>query len=49
MAHMNPLMMPLMLMLVGALVMLPIILAYTAYVYSLFWGKVKPGDGYHAH
>ena len=39
----------LMLMLVGALVMLPIILAYTAYVYSLFWGKVKPGDGYHAH
>lgn len=36
------------LMLVGAGVMLPIILIYTAYVYSLFWGKVKPGDGYHA-
>lgn len=35
------------LMLVGAAVMLPIILAYTAYVYSIFWGKVKPGDGYH--
>ena len=37
------------LLFVGAAVMLPIILAYTAYVYSLFWGKVKPGDGYHAH
>ncbi len=36
------------LMLVGAAVMLPIILVYTAFVYSLFWGKVKPGDGYHA-
>ncbi len=36
------------LMLVGAVVMLPTILIYTAYVYSLFWGKVKPGDGYHA-
>lgn len=35
-------------MLVGAGIMLPIILAYTAYVYRLFWGKVKPGDGYHA-
>tara|TARA_R110000782_G_scaffold255493_1_gene344331 strand:- start:8765 stop:9814 length:1050 start_codon:yes stop_codon:yes gene_type:complete len=35
-------------MLVGAGIMLPIILLYTAYVYSLFWGKVKPGDGYHA-
>ena len=34
-------------MLVGAGIMLPIILLYTAYVYSLFWGKVKPGDGYH--
>lgn len=37
------------LMLVGAVVMLPIILIYTAYVYSLFWGKVEPGDGYHEH
>lgn len=36
------------LMFVGAAIMLPIILAYTAYVYRLFWGKVKPGDGYHA-
>lgn len=36
------------LMLVGAGIMLPIILVYTGYVYSLFWGKVKPGDGYHA-
>ena len=36
------------LMLVGAAIMLPLILLYTAYVYSLFWGKVKPGDGYHA-
>ena len=35
------------LMLVGAGIMLPIILLYTGYVYSLFWGKVKPGDGYH--
>ena len=34
---------------IGAVIMLPIILAYTAYVYHLFWGKVKPGDGYHAH
>ncbi|MEO1476150.1 MAG: cytochrome d ubiquinol oxidase subunit II [Pseudomonadota bacterium] len=34
---------------VGAVIMLPIILAYTAYVYRVFWGKVKPGDGYHAH
>ncbi|MDJ0920430.1 MAG: cytochrome d ubiquinol oxidase subunit II [Henriciella sp.] len=35
------------LMLIGAAIMLPIILLYTAYVYRLFWGKVKPGDGYH--
>ncbi len=37
------------LMLVGAAIMLPIILLYTAYVYRLFWGKVQPGDGYHGH
>lgn len=37
----------LMLMLVGAGIMLPVILAYTAYVYSLFWGKVSAEDGYH--
>lgn len=36
------------LMLIGAGIMLPVILVYTAFVYSLFWGKVKPGDGYHA-
>jgi cytochrome d ubiquinol oxidase subunit II len=36
------------LLLVGAAIMLPIILVYTAFVYRLFWGKVKPGDGYHA-
>jgi cytochrome d ubiquinol oxidase subunit II len=35
------------LLLVGAAVMLPLILAYTAYVYKLFWGKVRPGEGYH--
>jgi len=35
------------LMLVGAGIMLPVILVYTGYVYSLFWGKVQPGDGYH--
>lgn len=34
-------------LLIGAGVMLPIILAYTVFVYRLFWGKVKPGDGYH--
>jgi cytochrome d ubiquinol oxidase subunit II len=37
----------LMFMFVGAAFMLPIILIYTAFVYRLFWGKVKPGDGYH--
>ncbi len=35
------------LLLVGASVMLPVILGYTIYVYSLFWGKVREGDGYH--
>jgi cytochrome d ubiquinol oxidase subunit II len=34
-------------MLVGAAVLLPIIIAYTAYTYWLFRGKVRPGDGYH--
>jgi cytochrome d ubiquinol oxidase subunit II len=37
----------LMLMLVGAIVMLPTILIYTGYVYSLFWGKVDPDEAYH--
>ncbi|MCB2098400.1 MAG: cytochrome d ubiquinol oxidase subunit II [Parvularculaceae bacterium] len=35
------------LMLAGAVVMLPVILGYTLYVYRLFWGKVRVGDGYH--
>jgi cytochrome d ubiquinol oxidase subunit II len=34
-------------MLVGTVVLLPLILAYTAYVYWLFRGKVRPGEGYH--
>jgi len=33
--------------LVGALVLLPIILGYTGYVYWVFRGKVRPGEGYH--
>jgi cytochrome d ubiquinol oxidase subunit II len=33
--------------LVGALVLLPIILGYTAYAYWVFKGKVKAGEGYH--
>ncbi len=37
----------LLLMGVGAAVMLPLILVYTAYVYSLFWGKVDPSEAYH--
>ena len=34
-------------MLIGTLVLLPLILAYTAYVYWLFRGKVSPGGRYH--
>ena len=37
----------LMLMFVGAAIMLPVILIYTGYVYSLFWGKVDPEESYH--
>ncbi|HXZ69121.1 MAG TPA: cytochrome d ubiquinol oxidase subunit II [Alphaproteobacteria bacterium] len=37
----------LMFMLVGALILLPIILAYTSYAYWLFRHKVRPGEGYH--
>lgn len=33
--------------LVGALILVPIILAYTGYAYWVFRGKVRPGDGYH--
>jgi len=28
-------------------VLLPLILGYTAYVYWLFRGKIGPGEGYH--
>ena len=34
-------------LLVGAAVLIPIILIYTGYVYWLFRGKVKVGEGYH--
>ncbi|MFN4130540.1 MAG: cytochrome d ubiquinol oxidase subunit II [Paracoccaceae bacterium] len=34
-------------LLVGAVVLIPMILAYTAYSYWVFRGKVHPGDGYH--
>jgi cytochrome d ubiquinol oxidase subunit II len=34
-------------MLIGTLVLLPLILAYTAYVYWLFRGKIGPGQSYH--
>jgi cytochrome d ubiquinol oxidase subunit II len=34
-------------MLVGTLIMLPIILGYTALIYWLFRGKVREGEGYH--
>ena len=33
--------------LVGALLLVPLILAYTAYAYWVFRGKVKAGEGYH--
>jgi len=34
-------------LLVGAAILLPIILVYTAYAYWVFRGKVRPGEGYH--
>ena len=34
-------------MLVGVLILLPIILAYTVFVYHTFRGKVRAGEGYH--
>ena len=34
-------------MFVGAVVLVPIILAYTAYAYWVFRGKLKLGEGYH--
>ncbi len=35
------------LLLVGAVILIPIILAYTAYAYWVFRGKVDPDEGYH--
>ncbi len=34
-------------LLVGSVVLIPIILAYTAYAYWVFRGKVDPSEGYH--
>ena len=34
-------------MLVGALLIIPVILTYTAWSYYVFRGKVTPGQGYH--
>lgn len=34
-------------MLIGTVLMLPVILGYTVFVYWVFRGKVKPGEGYH--
>jgi cytochrome bd ubiquinol oxidase subunit II len=33
--------------LVGALIIIPVILAYTGFAYYVFRGKVRPGEGYH--
>lgn len=33
--------------LVGTVVLIPMILGYTAYAYYVFWGKIRPEDGYH--
>jgi cytochrome bd ubiquinol oxidase subunit II len=38
-----------MFMLVGTVVLLPIILGYIVFVYWLFRGKVREGEGYHQH
>ncbi|SPJ23357.1 cytochrome d ubiquinol oxidase subunit II [Palleronia abyssalis] len=34
-------------MFVGAIILVPIILGYTAFAYYVFRGKIKPGEGYH--
>jgi cytochrome d ubiquinol oxidase subunit II len=34
-------------LLVGAAVLVPVILVYTGYVYWIFRGKVRHGEGYH--
>ncbi|WP_185984914.1 cytochrome d ubiquinol oxidase subunit II [Aureimonas mangrovi] len=36
-------------MLVGAVLLVPMILAYTGYSYWIFRGKVREGEGYHQH
>ena len=36
-----------MFMLVGTVALLPVVLGYTAFVYWLFRGKVRVGEGYH--
>ena len=34
-------------LLVGAVVLVPLILAYTGYAYWVFRGKIDPEEGYH--
>ncbi|MEX0591388.1 MAG: cytochrome d ubiquinol oxidase subunit II [Xanthobacteraceae bacterium] len=34
-------------MLIGTVALLPIILGYIVFVYWLFWGKLREGEGYH--
>ncbi|HRP98709.1 MAG TPA: cytochrome d ubiquinol oxidase subunit II [Rhodocyclaceae bacterium] len=34
-------------LLVGAVVLVPMILGYTAYAYWVIRGKIRPGEGYH--
>ena len=34
-------------MLIGTLFLLPVIFGYTVFVYWLFWGKLREGEGYH--
>jgi cytochrome d ubiquinol oxidase subunit II len=34
-------------LLVGAMILVPMILAYTAYAYWVFRGKIDPEEGYH--
>ncbi|MDO8534984.1 MAG: cytochrome d ubiquinol oxidase subunit II [Xanthobacteraceae bacterium] len=34
-------------MLIGTVALLPIILGYIAFVYWVFWGKLREGEGYH--
>ena len=34
-------------MLIGTVALLPVILGYIVFVYWIFWGKVREGEGYH--